>query len=495
MLIEFDNTTAVVKPQSAGEAEIYAQVRDNLKTDAPSARYMYQHKLWLQTKGKQGWDGRTSILSKLHPSKGMGLFPTGLLPLVHEELKNLLVAVIDFNDLRVVPPGVNMNPVYTVALRDYQQNAIAEAMSNVIIMGDREHYWPCGVLKIATGGGKTELAVAMYEAQPLPSVFVVHRKHLVTQAKDRFAKYGIPTGQIGDSVFDPSPTGITVATIQTLHNVLKSGDMGKINQFIKARQIFFDEAHLCASKVAMGNQFVKLAQQFRHAFFRWGLTATPFMKDKYSNQLLMGCTGDLLCEISNNDLIKAGHLTPPRVKIIEIPPVKGPKQWPEVYESAIILNLPRNERIIKELQDCPKPAFVMCTRLSHAKVLHSMAKDIGISLPPVQQGSTKNKDREQVIKDLQSGKEKAIIATTIYDEGVDLPELRTLILAGGGKSSVANLQRVGRGLRKATGKHEVLVIDFNDTTGTVLKRHSAARKKLWVDEGFTIEETTDEDPQ
>jgi superfamily II DNA or RNA helicase len=493
MLIEFDNTTAVVRPESEGEAEVYAQVRDNLKTDAPSARYMHQHKLWLKTKGKQGWDGRTSILSKLHPSKSIGLFPTGLLPMVHEELMGRMSGVIDFNDLRVVPPGVDMNPIYTVALRDYQERAIAEAMSNVVIMGEREHYWPCGVLKIATGGGKTELAVAMYEAQPLPTVFVVHRKHLVTQARERFAKYDIPSGQIGDSVFNPSASGITVATIQTLHNVLKDGDMTKISRFIKAQQIFFDEAHLCASKVARGNQFVKLAQQFRHAYFRWGLTATPFMKDKYSNQLLMGCTGDLLCEINNSELIKAGHLTPPRVKIIEMPPVKGPKQWPEVYDSAVVLNLPRNERIIRELRDCPKPAFVMCTRLGHAKVLHKMAKDIGLKLPEVQKGSTKNKDRAQAIKDLQSGKEKAIIATTIYDEGVDLPELRTLILAGGGKSAVANLQRVGRGLRKAAGKHEVLIVDFKDSTGSVMKRHSAARKKLWKDEGFTIEEvTTDE---
>jgi superfamily II DNA or RNA helicase len=91
---------------------------------------------------------------------------------------------------------------------------------------------------------------------------------------------------------------------------------------------------------------------------------------------------------------------------------------------------------------------------------------------------------------LQAGKEKAIITTTIYDDGVDLPDLRTLILAGGGKSTVANLQRIGRGLRKAAGKHEVLVIDFNDKTGAILKRHSTARKKVWKDEGFNIEETS-----
>jgi superfamily II DNA or RNA helicase len=213
------------------------------------------------------------------------------------------------------------------------------------------------------------------------------------------------------------------------------------------------------------------------------------MKDEYSNQLLMGCTGDKLCQISNQQLIQAGHLTPPKVKIIEMPKVKGPMSWPEVYETAVILSEKRNQRIIEELKKAPKPAFVMCTRLSHARVLHKLAESKGFSLPAIMSGDTKNKDRTQAIKDLQSGKEKAIIATTIFDEGVDLPELRTLILAGGGKSTVAQLQRVGRGLRKAAGKHEVHVIDFNDMSGAIMKRHSAARRKVWEDEGFAIEET------
>ena len=61
-------------------------------------------------------------------------------------------------------------------------------------------------------------------------------------------------------------------------------------------------------------------------------------------------------------------------------------------------------------------------------------------------------------------------------------------MAGGGKSTVAQLQRIGRGLRIATSKYEILVIDFNDTSGAIMKRHSAARRKVWKDEGFTIEE-------
>jgi superfamily II DNA or RNA helicase len=319
-------------------------------------------------------------------------------------------------------------------------------------------------------------------------MFIVHRKHLVTQARERFDKYGIATGQIGDGVFDPNTSGVTVATVQTLHNLFKEGDNEKIKQFISAEQIFFDEAHLCASKIDKGNQLVKVARQFRRAYYRWGLTATPFMKDEYSNQLLMGCTGGRISLISNHQLIQSGHLVPPRVWMIQMPDVGPPKGWPEVYDVAIVANLNRNKRIIKELEDCPKPAMVMCTRLAHANVLHKMARNKRIPVPAVQCGSTPTKERTRVIHDLQSGKEKAIIATTIYDEGVDVPNLRTLILAGGGKSMIAQLQRLGRGLRTHQGKQEVLVIDFDDRTGKVLQRHSNARRKVWKAEGFTVEE-------
>ncbi len=489
MLIEFDNTIALVKPTTDGELEMYAEVRDQIKTKAPSAKYMHNHKLWLRTNGKHGWDGKTSVLSKPHPGNKSAFFPTGLLPYVYQQLMDKMPKeIISFNDLRAVPTAMTGN--ITVSLRDYQQIAFDSAVYHTETMGGNVFDWPCGVLKIATGGGKTELAVAMFEANPVPTVFVVHRKHLMSQAIRRFAQYGVTAGQIGDSVFDPDPNGISVATIQTLDKVLKEGDMSKVNQFIKAGQIFFDEAHLCASKLDKGNQFIQLSRQFRHAYSRWGLTATPFMKDEYSNQLLQGATGDLLCEISNDQLIKAGHLTPPRVVIIDMPPLGGPKKWPEVYESSIIWNKMRNDRIIEELEKAPKPAFVMCTRLSHASMLHTMAETKGISLPTVQHGKTSLKERDAVLAKLQAGQEKAIITTTIYDDGVDLPDLRTLILAGGGKSTVANLQRIGRGLRKSAGKHEVLVLDFNDQTGAILKRHSKARKKVWEDEGFKIEETS-----
>ena len=92
----------------------------------------------------------------------------------------------------------------------------------------------------------------------------------------------------------------------------------------------------------------------------------------------------------------------------------------------------------------------------------------------------------QAIKDLRQGKIDGVIASTIWDQGVDIPEIRTLIMAGGGKSLVRNLQRLGRGLRIAEGKTSLEVYDFYDNSTRWLRNHSSERKKLWDSEGFNV---------
>ena len=117
MLIEFDNTVTLITPNNEGELEVYSQIRDAIKTDAPGARYMYQHKLWLRTRGKSGWDGKTSILSKPHPSKRSSFFPTGLLPMFYK----MLTEQIPPHSIKLIDRRINPNVTpgeYTVPLRD-----------------------------------------------------------------------------------------------------------------------------------------------------------------------------------------------------------------------------------------------------------------------------------------------------------------------------------------------------------------------------------------
>ena len=80
-----------------------------------------------------------------------------------------------------------------------------------------------------------------------------------------------------------------------------------------------------------------------------------------------------------------------------------------------------------------------------------------------------------------------MIASPIFDEGVDLPEINSLIIAPGGKSEWKTIQKIGRGLRKKASNKPLIVYDFIDAS-RFLKKHSRARMKIYEKEGFLEKE-------
>jgi superfamily II DNA or RNA helicase len=251
-------------------------------------------------------------------------------------------------------------------------------------------------------------------------------------------------------------------------------------------QAFFDEAHLMAADLDRGNAFIRISNYLPNAYMRWGLTATPFMRDSYSNLLLEGACGEKLCDISNDFLIKRGYLTPPRIKIVQN---CGPrlitriiKSWQDAYDVGIVLNNFRNEAIVKMAGEGPHPCIILTQQTAHSSELNRLG---GF---PVVEGKTPVSERRELARKLREGKIKAVVANKVWDEGIDIPELRTVILAAGGKSHVKALQRIGRGLRLATYKNEVVIVDFADKIHPILKRHANMRRKYWDEEGFKIEE-------
>ena len=467
MKITLDNIKADLIPENEQERTVCNSIANAHAVMAPGALYMRAYQVWKKTKGKAGWDGRVRLIQKS--------VMTGIVPYVIDKLKGQ-VSRIEVVDNRTSISKVLSNT--SVPLKDYQKEAVDAAINNK----ENGLWWPRGILEIATGGGKTEVAVAMYQIMPVPTLFLVHRKHLLKQAKDRFLKYGIQSGQVGDGVLDLHPN-LNIATIQTIESKLRRGEsMGWLND---VQQVFFDEAHSIAASVAKGNSFVNVSNMLPNAYFRWGLTATPFMKDEYSNWLLMGATGKSLYSISNATLIEKGHLTPPEIIMVEAPKVTCPNSWPDCYNSGIVLNTGRTQLIIDWIKKIDKPCLILCTQIAHAEIISYNASLQGIHVP-VLKGGDSSETRANVIKDLREGRLDQVVCTSIFNEGVDIPELRGLILAAGGKSKVSQLQKLGRGLRRAEKKDRVVVVDFSDTSSKILIRHSKERKKIWEEQGFEI---------
>lgn len=477
------------------------EIFSDLRVDVPGAKFLYKYK-------NGEWDGKADLFkvtSYVNEYTTTFHTPTGLFPLLYRACRNRWGNNGTLTDARQIP-HTNLYPA-TVPLRPYQFEAISRAFSTNNELG----WWPRAVIQVATGGGKTEMAVAMYQMHPVPTMFLVHRKDLLYQAKDRFVKYGIPCGIVGDGQFDLYNPGVTIATMQTIAAIFRNmrgqtdvRDDPRMVHLVRAvhetRQVFFDEAHLMASDLDKGNQFIDISNQFISAYARWGLTATPFMRTQYDNLLLMGATGDLACAVTNEQLIEAGFLSVPKVIMKKVSGTmattfKGnfrsskatSAYWREVEERGIKYYSARNEIIIREATAGPHPCLILVKTIEQAESIKLKCASMGVPFFPFLTGSAGAAERRQAVADLRSGKLKILMATTIFDEGVDIPELAKVILASGGKSPVKLLQRIGRGLRKAEGKNSVEVIDFTDTHHPMLERHAVERRALWKSQGFNVQ--------
>ena len=101
-------------------------------------------------------------------------------------------------------------------------------------------------------------------------------------------------------------------------------------------------------------------------------------------------------------------------------------------------------------------------------------------------GKTSSQERKQIREDFQAGKVDLILASTVYDQGVNLPALDALVLADPGKSTAKALQRVGRVIRgyKEGGKKNAIVIEVFDQTHYV-NNHSYGRFNIYrTEEAF-----------
>lgn len=473
MIITVDNVIGSLTAEDQEDLQQLELLYEGSKVNAPGYEYTQLYKLFKKSRGKRGWDGKVRLLKRSPTIKDTLIFPVGLFNAVTLSIKEATVS-----DYRILNTPTLITP--KVPLRDYQWEAITKAYQNTV----SDIWWPRGILHMATGSGKTECAAAMIQmTTPAPTLFLVHRKDLLYQTKERFEKYGIVCGILGDGKHNIS--NVTVATIQTIAAMMRAGkDCSFLAQY---EQVFFDEAHLIAATLDKGNTFSKVSALLTGAFMRWGLTATPFMRDKYSDRILEGVTGDILFAIKSKELIEQDFLTPPTVKIIQTTKIKGcAKSWPDCYNDGIVLNSGRNWQILELAKNAPKPCLILVNHVAHGKILQAESSKYGLN-PPFLSGIDTSMVRRDFINKMKLGKLPILIASTIFDEGLDIPNLRTIILAGAGKSKIKMLQRVGRGMRLNKNKTEVVIYDFNDTSAPILQRHTKLRMETWKDEGFKIE--------
>ena len=253
--------------------------------------------------------------------------------------------------------------------------------------------------------------------------------------------------------------------------------------------LIIDEAHLAAVVTE------EIGNQAKNAYYRLGLSATPFRTDNQEIRI-EGTLGGKVCEVSASDLVERGFLVPPKIFVVNISTVEPGQTYHEVYNLNIINCWERNFRI-KQFAEGMKakgiPTLILVERMEHGNILEGMIED-AVFVPGGDKGEVDPTDEEKNYRrrmlNAVENNEIILIATQWANVGVDAPKIAGLILAGTNSSPVTTYQQVGRVLRCVgknvedsikNGKPEAIIIDFASSHKN-LRSHVNMRKKVYKNE-------------
>lgn len=415
------------------------------------------------------WDGFVKVVDMR-----TGAFPAGLVPYVVAQLKQ--------EDTHIAVADVREHPELDYCLRPasncvellpYQEEAASLALNT-----------GRGVFYHATAAGKTELMVELTRRVQVKALVLVHRKDLLYQTYRRFVHNldikGM-IGIIGDGRWEPRC--VTVSTFQSIYSKAKQYP-NDIKPFLDSiGQVHVDEVqHLPA------DSFGYVMRCLPNARYRFGYSATPFKSkdDREAFIRVVGWTGPVIHVVSPQDGILAGRLVPVDVFLLPAGGGVDDSSWPNAYESGIVYNEARNLQIIDLARRvrASGATLVLVERIEHGRLLSEALRC------PFLFGDTSSDDRNDGWQAVRDGKQDLVVASRIADEGLDIPGIRFLILAGGGKAGHVVIQRVGRGMRAVAGKDRLTAFDFIDE-GKYLGKHSVERRKTYIHEdAYTMVTTT-----
>ena len=391
-------------------------------------------------------------------------------------------------------------PGFEITPYPYQQEILEKLLLEREALGNYKN-----LVVAATGTGKTVIAAFDFKQFQVDNknakiLFVAHREEILIQALSKFK------GVLRDANFGALWVGKNkpkdnydelFISVQTLYNQRKF-----FEERFKADYydyIVVDEAHHGAAN----------SYQFIFDFFKpkilLGLTATPERMDGKS--LLPYFNDKIAASIRLPDALKSGLLSPfqyfcvtdhDSVDLTSVP-------WKGKYDAKELDNLytgnhhrvsliaDRLEHYCTDLNKVKAVGF--CNSVDHARFMSDAFNKRGLKSTYLVSGKgITTTDRQQIKKELSAGKVNYVFVRDIYNEGVDIPSINTVLFLRPTESLTIFLQQLGRGLRLDEGKECLTVLDFVGQAHqnyhfterkfrAVLGRNTATLQKE-IDEGF-----------
>jgi superfamily II DNA or RNA helicase len=316
----------------------------------------------------------------------------------------------------------------------------------------------------ATGTGKTMIAAFDYKDFAKQGnkklLFLAHRKEILIQSLHTFRAV-LKDQNFGDLWVDgdqPSQIDFVFASVQTLNSREKFKGLSSSHY----DYIVIDESHHSSA-----NSYLRILEHF-HPAILLGLTATPERMDgkniqEYFNQRIAS-------EIRLADAIHRKLLSPFHYFGVTDPEHLNHLKWSRGgYEISELENVyTKSKQRVQIIIDAMKrylkdldtfKAIGFCVSIKHADFMADAFNKVGIKSISLHSGSDE-KSRNVAKKELQNGEINCIFTVDLFNEGVDIPDIDTVLFLRPTESVTVFIQQLGRGLRISDNKDALTVLDF-----------------------------------
>ncbi len=285
-------------------------------------------------------------------------------------------------------------------------------------------------------------------------LFVAHREEILAQSLDTFRKIR-PEARLGNYTGkERQPEAdVLFASIQTLGraNHLRVFDRNEFDYIV------VDEFHHAAATTCR-----RLIDYFEPKFLL-GLTATPERTD--GGDLLALCGENLVYRCDLAEGIRRAYLSPfhyfgvpDEVDYENIPWRSGRFKIDELTRA--VATQARAENAFEQHRTrAGTRTLAFCCSTEHADFMSRFFQDAGLRAVAVHSRETSS-PRTKSLEDLEAGKLDVVFSVDMFNEGVDVPHIDTVMMLRPTESRILWLQQLGRGLRLAKGKTHLNVIDY-----------------------------------
>jgi superfamily II DNA or RNA helicase len=361
--------------------------------------------------------------------------------------KQLRRAILADDELNPLLQSLELNPNVP------QQMALA-ALEKTRNAGNTK-----GLVVLATGIGKTYLAAfdakRFCEQTSGNVLFLVHNTEILKQSADKFA-----------NVWPDATSGLYYGTEKTPEaKVLFASmqTMAKDNHQALFDPTNFDYIIIDESHRTPTASYKKILTYFKPKFLL-GITATPDRLDE--QEVLPFYDNNLVFEMGQREAIDSGFLVPFKYfglkDDIDYSNIRYNGHRYNVQDLDKLLMIDKRDNAIiekfKELATV-KRGIGFCVSIKHAERCAKKFRDAGFSAIAIHSKMGKE-EREDAVARFRKGDIDLAFVRDVFNEGVDFPDVETLLFLRPTESKTIFIQQLGRGLRLSPRKEALTVLDF-----------------------------------